>query len=71
MLKLARDPNRFHLIAFVVANTTTATIELFGVREGHGYYYGDFLSVISEVSPLVLNFFGTTGRDVPFVIAVD
>ena len=69
--KLARDPNRFHLIAFFIAILTTATIELFGVREGHGYYYGDFLLVISAVSPVVLDFFGTTGRDVPLVIAVD
>lgn len=69
--KLAKDPNRFHLIAFLVAIVTTATIELFGVREGHGYYYGDYLVVISQVSPFVLDFFGTTGRDVPLVIAVD
>lgn len=69
--KLARDPNRFHLIAFLVAIVTTATIELFGVRDGHGYYYGDFLLVITAVSPVVLDFFGTTGKDVPLVIAVD
>lgn len=69
--KLARDPNRFHLIAFFIAILTTATIELFGVRHGHGYYYGDFLLVITAVSPVILDFFGTSGTDVPFVIAVD
>lgn len=69
--KLARDPNRFHLITFFVAIVTTATIELFGVRDGHGYYYGDFLLVITAVSPVILDFFGTTGKDVPLVIAVD
>ena len=70
LIKLWRDPNKFHFIGFIVAVLTTAAIELTGVREHHSYYYGEFLLTIDSV-PAVVAVIGGTPRDVPLFICVD
>ncbi len=71
LVKLWKNPNKFHLIGFAIAIITTASIELFGVRESNSYYYADFLINIDQLDPVVISAFGGTGRDFPLFIAVD
>jgi hypothetical protein len=70
LIKLWRNPNKFHFIGFIVAVITTAAIELTGVREHHSYYYGDFLFTL-DIAPVIVSFIGGTPRGVPLFICVD